>query len=717
LPPRRPVQPARAANALRGIAPRRLSRWWLLLGLVYCVGCAAIPTQRAVVDSVELEGNAALSAGDVTKKLATQPSPRFLGLMQGVVYDYRVFDRYVLQRDLERVERYYQARGYYRARARAGRIQYSGKEHVEVTIVVDEGPLTRVGRLDLFGLDGLAPALVARLRDAATEACGERQPFDEQVFQDTEATLRKILTDNGYAYAVVRRAADVDLPRSYASVRFDIEAKLLTHYGKISIVDLGPLPERAIRRALDLKPGAPYSSSELEAAQQAVLDLGVVSNVEIKPQLSDPPQATVPLTVKLQPSKLHQLRLGGGAQIDAIRTDLHLLAGWDHHDFLGDLRKLSLEARPGAVFYPTRFPTFQTPKALLPELKTRAELTQPGFLEARTNGSLRTSYNIYAALLSPDVDESAPVLGYRELEGRAGVDRALWKFYVRPSYNLGLNTPFTYIGQLDPDLGQVVVSFVELFFTLDLRDDRVSPHEGLFVANTLQFAGGPLGGDAQDLKLQPELRFYVPLGGELTFATRGSLGFIFARNYGDTIKSNAQTGGPPAGTSRADWVRDIQLGFFRSFFSGGPSSNRGYNLRGIGPHGVVPFYSPELAAADLDARCQQSPSDARCRLPLGGLSLWELSAELRVALAGALSMATFCDTSDVAPEQVQLRFDRPHLSCGLGLRYSTPVGPLRGDVGYRVPGLQTLGDDSGEGPTGTILGAPIAVSIAIGEAF
>lgn len=684
---------------------------------MWCLGCAAIPKHRAVVDSVELEGNSDVSEGDVTEKLATQPSPRFLGLMQGVVYDYQVFDQYVLQRDLERVERFYQARGYYRARARAGRINYTGEKHVEVTIVVDEGPLTRVRRLDLFGLDELSPALATQLRNAAAETCGKGAPFDEQVFQETEAALRKILTDNAHAYAVVRRSADVDLPRSYASVRFDVEPNLRARYGEVSIVGLGPLPESAIRRTLALTPGAPYSSSELEAAQQAVLDLGVVSSVEIKPQLSDPPQAVVPLVVKLQPSKLHQLRLGGGAQIDAIRTDLHLLAGWDHHDFLGDLRKLSLEARPGVVFYPTRFPGFQAPSALLPEVKTRAELTQPGFLEARTNGSLRTSYNIYAALLSADVDESAPVLGYRELEGRAGLDRSFWKFYARPSYNLGLNVPFTYIGQLDPDLDQVVVSFVELFFSLDLRDDRVSPHQGVFVANTLQFAGGPLGGDARDLKVQPELRFYVPIGSDLTFATRGSLGFLFARNYGDTIRSNAETGAPPPGTSRADWVRDIQLGFFRSFFSGGPSSNRGYNLRGIGPHGVVPFYSPELAAADLDTRCQDSPSDARCRLPLGGLSLWELSAELRLALAGALSTATFCDTSDVAPEQVQLRFDRPHLSCGLGLRYATPVGPLRADVGYRIPDLQTLGDDSGEGPRDTILGAPIAVSIAIGEAF
>src|SRR5690606_14903318 len=237
---------------------------------MWCLGCAAIPKHRAVVDSVELEGNSDVSEGDVTEKLATQPSPRFLGLMQGVVYDYQVFDQYVLQRDLERVERFYQARGYYRARARAGRINYTGEKHVEVTIVVDEGPLTRVRRLDLFGLDELSPALATQLRNAAAETCGKGAPFDEQVFQETEAALRKILTDNAHAYAVVRRSADVDLPRSYASVRFDVEPNLRARYGEVIIVGLGRLPESAIRRTLALTPGAPYSSSELEAAQQAV---------------------------------------------------------------------------------------------------------------------------------------------------------------------------------------------------------------------------------------------------------------------------------------------------------------------------------------------------------------------------------------------------------------------------------------------------------------
>ena len=67
-----------------------------------------------------------------------------------------------------------------------------------------------------------------------------------------------------------------------------------------------------------------------------------------------------------------------------------------------------------------------------------------------------------------------------------------------------------------------------------------------------------------------------------------------------------------------------------------------------------------------------------------------------------------------------MRVARPHLSTGAGLRYETPVGPIRLDVGYRIPKAQELGKDEliqGEGDPGTLLGLPIAIHFALGEAF
>jgi outer membrane protein assembly factor BamA len=210
--------------------------------------------------------------------------------------------------------------------------------------------------------------------------------------------------------------------------------------------------------------------------------------------------------------------------------------------------------------------------------------------------------------------------------------------------------------------------------------------------------------------VNPDFRLYIPLPKRVTLALRGAVGFLFPFNYSKYSQVNFENPGP----SRAEASsRDYQLLFFRGFFGGGPSSNRGYPLRGIGPHDYIPYLSP--AGQSLAVGC--NPSDVNCLLPTGGLSLWEANAELRFTVSHPLSMAVFCDSGDVSPFSVNLRFERPHLSCGLGARYDTQVGPIRLDVGYRIPGLQYPGSATFERDPGDILGLPLAIAFGIGEAF
>jgi outer membrane protein insertion porin family/translocation and assembly module TamA len=240
----------------------------------------------------------------------------------------------------------------------------------------------------------------------------------------------------------------------------------------------------------------------------------------------------------------------------------------------------------------------------------------------------------------------------------------------------------------------------------------MEPKRGVYASTTFQVAG--VGGDARDIKFQPEGRVYVPLGGRYNLAARGAIGLLFADNYGDTIEENAVSGLP--GNDDADVVRDIQLMFLRGFFAGGPGSNRGYALREIGPHGAVPFYNPGQTNEEVAGDCTANPNTPRCELPLGGFTLWEASLELRFPLLGDLRGAVFADAADVSPRGLDFRFDHPHLSAGIGLRYATPVGPVRLDVGYRIPGLQAP-DTGDEHDPGETFGLPIAVSFGIGEPF
>jgi outer membrane protein assembly factor BamA len=682
------------------------------------VACTHVPGDRYDLASVRISGNRALDDDEIEARMATHETPRFLGLIPGVIYDYEVFNRYVLEKDLQRIERYYRARGYYRARARAARVVYSGRS-ARVTIVIEEGPPVLVRRVDVYGIEGLSPVVRARARSAVAAELPLDEPFEEEAFQRAEQRLGAVLLNHGYARAKVGAGAEVDLPKNEVSVGFRVAPNEPARIGEIRIEGLGnEIPEDRIRSALGIRPGDQYSQTDLEEAKRALLDLGVFGSVLIEPlpeQMDR--EGRVPIRVRVEPSKLRSVHAGGGVGIDSTRTETHLTFGWENQNFLGGLRKFMVEVVPGVVLYPTRLPGFQKPERLLPQGRIRTEFRQPGFIEYRTNAVVRAQASAYPLLLTSEYDPDVPIVGNEDLRASVGLERSYWKFYGLLSQNFQAVRPFVYVGERDPDLGPVYVSFPEFFGTLDLRDSRVKPHKGAYASVDVQTAG--LGGDARDVRLQPELRGYVPLGRRLTLAARATTGLLFPQNYGETVLPNAM-GGTSGGVSRADWVRDVQIMFLRGFFSGGGGSNRGYGQREIGPHGVVPFYNPGQSETDILTSCDPTAADyspAACDLPLGGFTLWEASLELRYPLFGALTGTVFGDTSDVAPETWLYRFNRPHLSVGAGLRYDTPVGPIRFDLGVRVPGAQAPDSPDEIGQPSEVLGLPIAISLGIGEAF
>jgi outer membrane protein insertion porin family/translocation and assembly module TamA len=318
-------------------------------------------------------------------------------------------------------------------------------------------------------------------------------------------------------------------------------------------------------------------------------------------------------------------------------------------------------------------------------------------------------------------------VGYIEPKGAIGVDRRFGRhFFAKLSQNVQGEVPHPYKGPLDSSLPGVLFSFPQLTTTLDYRNDVIHPHSGVYVSNDLQAAG--FGGSAQDLRVQPEVRGYVPIAKGVTLAARGSVGLLYAFNYGQTVQSGAQVPADDPATNR-----DIELTYFRGFFSGGPASNRGYPLRGIAPHGFVPFLIPTTVnpvtgrtQSSVDCTLPSNRADPACSVPIGGFTLWEASVELRADVSGPFAVATFCDAGDVSPQEVDIRLSHLHLSCGAGLRYGTPVGPIRLDVGYRIQPLQVLGyatetdaaaADPAEGTQPMIFYLPLAVALGLGEAF
>jgi len=321
-----------------------------------------------------------------------------------------------------------------------------------------------------------------------------------------------------------------------------------------------------------------------------------------------------------------------------------------------------------------------------------------------------------------------------------GVERAFWKrLHVSLGYSVQIEDPFAYVGALNSALDLLVIAYPQLVTNLDYRDSPIRPHSGFYLGNTLQIAGSIFGGDARDVRIQPEIRTYIPLGKHVTFATRASIGLLYNFNYAtnwqcELIESAGQVNTKPSPScpvpSVAQLEGDVERMYFRGFFSGGPSTNRGFPLFGVSPYGVVPFLNPATAGEQVGiANCVPNTPNynpSACFIPVAGSTLWELSNEVRYQIVGPFSLANFCDMGDVSPNQTDIRLTHMHLSCGGGARYDTPVGPIRLDVGYRIQPLQVLGFKNEtqaamanpvNGTPPTIFGAPIALSIGIGEAF
>ncbi len=706
---------------------RLLSSSFLIGSMLVLGGCKTVPEGRSAVNEVQVRGADKLDEGEIKDKIATTESAKLLFLFRGLIFEYSLFDRFVLQRDLARVEAFYRSKGYYDIHARAGRVFHVDDKHVRVEIIVEEGEAVLVGEVHIDGLKGLPLDVIAAANKAAADGLVTNKPFEEETFTKTEGLVRRALSDRGYAYAKVKVDAAVDIVAHKTDIVITVTPGIPCTFGAVTIEGLGALPDKQIRRTIDIKPGTPYSEQELDDAQQALLDLGIFASVELKPDMPETAEAPNPMAspaiairVTLEPSRLRTLRLGGGFEFDSLKTDVHGIIGWENKNFLGGLRTFSVQFRPGVVFYPTRVSNLVAPTHPLPEERLRLEFKQPSSIEARTAFFERPEFNVYPVLINPNAPKDAPVLGYGEFRNAIGLERSVWKFFGSLSHNTQVAYPFIYLPPKDPTLSLVVISYPQLDTTFDFRDDKTHPRKGIYVSNTLQVASAIFGSDATDFKVQPEVRGYVPIHKKLVWATRAAGGFIEAPNYGDVV-----TNGPSSGLRQGSEARtkDYQLSYFRGFFSGGPNSNRGYPLRGIGPQDIVPFLTPQSEAGKVDTECTGDPTTGtppppRCRTPTGGFTLWELSTELRFNLTGPLSGAAFCDASDVSPQVNSLRFGHLHLSCGVGGRYDTPAGPIRLDIGYRIPGLQVIGGlTPDERDPDLLFGIPIAVSIGIGEAY
>jgi outer membrane translocation and assembly module TamA len=732
--------------------------WVLLLA----AGCAEVPADRYGVGRLRLEGVEAMDPRALRACLATDQRDRFdlnfgrtteptcnqppfesttrlrIPLWKWPWADWPLYDRNVFERDLQRVERWYRARGYYDARVTSSvtdppdaalqdrvtddsecdRLDDDEGCEVELGIRIEEGEPVLVEAIEMDGVaevSQLDQEDTADLRESLRESwkleVGER--FDETFYEQSKAQMLRQLHESGRGCA--RVAGDVALdPRTHsANVRFTVEPGPETHIGYVSLIGNEDLRAATILAVADIEYGDLYTDSLLESARHAIYALGAFTSVDVigTPRRNEEGQCTlddeghgvVDVSIRVTPGR--RLRYGFGVglqsgilgsgiqQTDVGQWDVHLLGFVEHRNFLGGLRRARLEVRPKVIFSRGFVRDRDNTSPPRPGLDARLELRQPAFIEARTTLVFASRYDLgpdpFQFFYRHDLDAS---IGVRRnfFDGRLSVAIALHA----NMYRVAQDFPAPSEGPPFPPSDYELL-FLEETVQLDLRDDTRNPTKGAYFAV-----------DAHQsalltwsyLRVVPDARVYAPLG-PLVLAGRFRLGWmkILTEEAGlDPISAQL---GPQRYRLR----------------SGGASSHRGFAPGFLGDPGQ------EVLLYERDTDGDGVPETYRYRFEpnSGGLRRWEASLELRVPINDDFGLAVFADMGDVNREET-FRFKHLHLALGFGFRYQTIVGPFRVDFGFLIPGAQVVGQDDPAVPNRVNLGFVDwagAIHLTIGEAF
>ena len=255
---------------------------------------------------------------------------------------------------------------------------------------------------------------------------------------------------------------------------------------------------------------------------------------------------------------------------------------------------------------------------------------------------------------------------------------------MSPQYGAQGNIPFDYLGKT-PDARDARhllprrLQLTSIFATIPSTRGR-----GFYIGNQLQLAGGPLQGDANGraraargaalcAALEEALRLRRARLGRLSLSLR------LRQVRRDQLQ---ESGTVPRRGQRARLPDPLLPRLLRRRPGLEPRLSAAWN-RSVRRHSVPePRRSVDRRVGMQSERQGMQPADGRS-LALG--------AERRAPHHRwrARSRRRFSATPPTSRRSASTSgFDRPHLSCGAGARYDTPVGPIRLDIGYRIPGAQ-----------------------------
>ncbi|MGD0938917.1 MAG: POTRA domain-containing protein [Terracidiphilus sp.] len=607
------------------------------------------------VSSVKLSGNIHLAASNLIPHITVQKSH----LMSP-----GKFSQQLLRASVNNLKAVYEAEGYSGVQVATSVFNKGG--NIKVTFHVTEGRRDIVSSLTIQGNNTLSESQFAP--KGLKLAPG--QPYSQTHVEADRAGIISHYWQAGYLTSSFRETATAvskDDPHSINVVYHLYEGpRVIT--GKVVTLGRAHTQQRLIDRDMSvIKPGAPLTEYQLLTTGSNLYDhTGVFDWAEVDPKRQITTQSAEDVVVRVHESNRNQITYGLGFEV--INRGGSIPSG-----------TVALPNLP-PVGLPSNFTssqvTFYGPRGSFEYTRNNVggkgdSLSFTGFagrLDQRGAAyyivpAFRWSAWKATTLASAERNEENPIFSSQQELASTQLQRPVDErkkdtLFLRYSFS---QTDLTRV--LIPDLvptqdEHVRLSTLAANFTRDTRDNPLDEHKGILGSLELDFNDTKLGSSVSFAKLNGQIAHYRQGFHDIVWANSIRIGLA-----------------QPFAKSRVPLSEE--------FFTGGGNSLRGFPLDGAGPQRQVQV-------------CPNGATNCNTfiQVPSGGNELLLINSEARIPLPvkKRLGLVVFYDGGNVFPN---VGFhDLTSLysnNVGLGLRYATPVGPIRVDVGQnlnRVTGIK-----------------------------
>ena len=582
------------------------------------------PGDVYTLQEIRFKGNKQVSDGRLAQLMETT-SRRLLTLGSGRLVDS------VLQDDLENIRSYYALQGFSGYKVGPPDVEVSGRD-LTLVVPVQEGTRRRVVNLSFQGVEALSEAEL--LKNLPLQSGG---PFHPLLLEDSLRQIRGRYEEKGYLSAQVSSSETWNDDHTLVDLAIQVIEGPQTRVDRVIVRGNVKTDDDVIEHAVDLQPGQPVSPTRLLEAERTLYGLGVFSRAQVELGPSDLSEQARDVVIRVQEGRTRRVSYGLGYDTD---TGFAGLVGYRQGNLFGRAFTFQTDLRYGQK-----------------ERLARVALDQPDV----THWHVPLVYNVaYQEENLPSYDVQRIVT-----QAEAVKQEDVWRYGLAFDYRI-VNSSLT----VDPseqttDPSQIIerrdqdihVSSVIPNVLIDRRNDPIDPTQGWSASARFQWAF-PIPGltDADFLKTFLQHTRYQRLAyGHLA----GSLRFGAIQPLADATKSSTASPGvvqpvePP----------NLKIPIDERFFAGGDFSHRAYSKDELGIPNTTLF-------ADGSGR--------------GGNGLLLANLDYRFSVWGPVGGVLWVDSGNVWPDWREIRPQDFKTGIGLGVRYVSPIGPIRAGVGYKL---------------------------------